>query len=73
MSEQYFRYKKSLLQHLDVLSHNSEFDAPMLFFPDIFKELQPVYSNIEGAEGVFAGYNPTDLSVTCNLSGYECI
>lgn len=73
VSEQYFRYKKSLLQHLDVLSHNSEFDAPMLFFPDIFKELQPVYSNIEGAEGVFAGYNPTDLSVTCNLSGYECI
>jgi len=73
VSEDYFEYKKTLLQHLDGLSHTSEFDAPMLFFPDIFKELQPVYSNIEGAVGIFAGYNPTDLSVTCNLSGYECI
>ncbi len=73
VSEDYFLYKKSLYRHLDALEFSSEMEASSLFFPDIFKQIQTVHSNIEGGVGIFAGYNPTDYPVTCNLSDYACI
>lgn len=72
VSQDYFLYKKSLYQHLDALEYADEFDGSSLFFPDIFKQVRPVYSNIEGGRGIFAGYNPTQIIVNCNLTGNAC-
>lgn len=73
VSDDYFLYKKSLLAHLDALEYSQELESKSLFFPDIFKQVVPVYSNVIGGKGIFAGYNPKDVIINCNLSGNECI
>lgn len=54
-SEEYYNYKKSLYSHLDAISYQVIERSSDLFNPSIFKAPLPLYSNIEGGRGVFAG------------------
>lgn len=71
-SEEYFLYKKSLYTHLESLRFSEEFDLPDLYMPSIFKILQPVYSNIRGGSGIFAGLSSDEMKTTCNIVGFTC-
>lgn len=71
-SKEYFLYKKSLYSHLESLSFKEAFDLQDLYFPSIFKILQPIYSNINGGTGIFAGLSSYELNTTCNVVGFTC-
>lgn len=72
VSEDYFLYKKSLYGHLDALRFSDSFTTNDLYFPSIFKNIAPVYSNIEGGKGIFAGANRAEMKTVCNLEGSSC-
>lgn len=73
VSKDYYLYKKSLYQHLDALQFSPSLEVENLYFPDIFKVLPEVHSNIEGGTGIFAGINPTKLKTVCNREGTSCV
>jgi len=54
-SKEYYHYKKSLYHHLDAISYQIVERSSDLFNPSIFKSPLPIYSNIEGGKGIFAG------------------
>lgn len=71
-SEEYYLYKKSLYAHLDALRFQENFSTDDLYFPNFFKSITPVYSNINGGRGIFAGVSMDIEETTCNLVGYSC-
>jgi hypothetical protein len=71
-SEEYYHYKKSLFSHLDALKLKEYVSTDDLYFPDIFKSVNPVYSNIQGGKGIFAGVSMHVSIAPCNLVGNTC-
>lgn len=71
-SEEYYHYKKSLYTHLDAQQFPEGFSTDDLYFPNIFRQINPVYSNINGGGGIFAGLGIDVLVTVCNLNGYTC-
>lgn len=72
VSREYYLYKKSLIAHLDALQMQDEFSTNDLYMPGIFKAVTPVYSNIQGGKGIFAGLSRDERKTVCNLVGYSC-
>ncbi|MBS9523603.1 DUF4249 domain-containing protein [Litoribacter alkaliphilus] len=72
VSEEYYNYKKSLVNHVDAIGGPNSFTLSDAYLPNIFKQIQPVYSNIEGGIGIFAGVSRSELLTTCNLNGNVC-
>ncbi|WP_160169328.1 DUF4249 family protein [Indibacter alkaliphilus] len=54
-SAEYYHYKKSLYAHLDAISYQAFTSTSDLYNPSIFKTPLPLFSNIEGGRGIFAG------------------
>jgi hypothetical protein len=71
-SEEYFLYKKSLYAHLDALQLQENFTTDDLYFPNIFSAVAPVYTNIKGGRGIFAGISFDTKETVCNVIGYTC-
>jgi hypothetical protein len=71
-SEEYFLYKKSLYSHLDALQLQENFTTDDLYFPNIFSAVAPVYTNIKGGRGIFAGVSLDTKEAVCNLIGNTC-
>jgi len=72
VSEDYYLFKKSLYQHVDAITMQSSFNTGDLYFPNIFKQIGPVYSNIEGGKGIFAGISRSEMKTICNVVGNAC-
>lgn len=71
-SEEYYLYKKSLYTHLDAQHFPEGFSTDDLYFPNIFRQINPVYSNIKGGRGIFAGLGIDIAETVCNLIGNTC-
>lgn len=72
VSSDYYYYKKSLYNHLEATGFSEEFETKKFYFPDIFREVQPIHSNIKGGLGIFAGINSAYKRTACNQEGYGC-
>lgn len=73
VSEEYYLYKKSLYRHIDAITMQQSFNTSDAYFPNIFKQIGPVYSNIEGGKGIFAGVSRSEMKTVCNLVGFACV
>jgi len=72
VSEEYYLFKKSIYRHMDAITMQGSFNTGDIYFPSIFKQIVPVYSNIEGGKGIFAGVNRSEMITVCNLVGNAC-
>ena|SRR5690606_27443560 len=72
VSRDYYLYEKSLYEHLDALDLQDKFETSDFYTPSIFKQVVPVYTNIQGGKGIFAGISRSEMKTTCNLVGYAC-